>query len=163
MTKDEKFMFQAIKQAEKSVKTGDWGMGCVIVADNKIIGRGRNTGFSSKNRLAHAEVMALTQARLKLEKYRSKATMYCTYEPCPMCFGAALVMKIRRVVVGVDLDHSGALNLRKHLPSFYQQAKFKLDIKRGVLADECKAACLRSEPGKEHFSKLDKDLQGSSL
>jgi len=154
MTKDEKFMLQAIKQAEKSVKSDDWGMGCVIVHNNKIISRGYNTGFSDKNRLAHAELKALIKARRKLEKLRGKATLYSTYSPCPMCFGAILAMKIRRLVIGVDLDKSGGHVLNKHLPPFYKQKKFKLEIKIGVLAKECKEVCMKSIPAQKHFKKL---------
>ncbi len=158
MTKDEKFMLQAIKQAEKSVKSGDWGMGCVVVYNNKVISRGHNTGFSDKNRLAHAELKALTKARKKLEELRGKASLYSTYSPCPMCFGAILAMKIKKLVIGVDLDKSGGHVLNKHLPPFYKQKKFKLDIKMGVLAKKCEEVCMKSIPAQKHFRKLPKKL-----
>lgn len=156
---DEKYMREAIQEAEKTSQRADWGMGAVVVVGGKIVGRGGNSGFSDKNRLAHAEIKALTQARVILEKNRSKATMYCTYEPCPMCFGAALVMKIRKVVVGVDLDKSGGLELRHHLPPFYRQEKFKMDVTRGILEKECKEVCLQSKPGVEHFGKFYKIIK----
>lgn len=151
-------MREAIKEAGKAAEKGDWGMGCVVEVDNKIVSRGKNSGFSDKNRLAHAELEALVRAKEILEKNRGKATMYCTYEPCPMCFGAALISKIRRVVVGIDLDSSGGLDLRKYLPPFYRQKKFKMDIKRGVLVKECEGVLLESKPAKEHFAKLPEDL-----
>ena len=159
---DEKFMREAIKEANKTSKRGNWGIGVVVVIDNKVVGRGGNSKFSDKNRMSHAEIKALTQAKDILEKNRSKATMYCTYEPCPMCFGAALVMKIKKVVVGVDLNKSGSLELRHHLPLFYRQSKFKMKVTRGILAKECKEACLQSKPGIKHFSKLPRVLTSST-
>ncbi|HCM37817.1 MAG: CMP/dCMP deaminase zinc-binding protein [Candidatus Gottesmanbacteria bacterium GW2011_GWB1_43_11] len=157
-SKDKQFMREAIKEAEKAIKTGDWSMGCVIVLNNKIIGRGHNSGYSTKNRLAHAELLALEQAKDVLEKNRHQAVLYTTYDPCPMCVGAILVMKIKRVVTGINPDHSGGLDLLSHLPKFYQQPKFRIEVIRGVLVKECQEVYLKGAPTKKHIQQYDLKL-----
>lgn len=153
MTTDEHFMSEAIKEAEIAAAEGNWPMGCVIVVDDEVVARAHNTGYTDKNRLAHAELTALTLAKESLERHKGAATLYTTYEPCPMCFGAIVMMKIRRVVTGVDLDHSGSLDMKNHLPEFFQQPKFQFDITRGVLADECERVYRLGKVGSEHLRK----------
>lgn len=150
MTKDEQFMSEAIKEAELASKEGNWPMGCVIVLDDQIIARAHNTGYTEKNRMAHAEIKALTQAKDILEENRGKATLYTTYEPCPMCFGAIVLNKIKRVVSGIDLDQSGCLDMQETLPAFFRQPKFHFEITRGVLADDCKQIYFSGKPVEKH-------------
>lgn len=150
MTNDEQFMSEAIKEAEQAVSEVNWAMGCILALDGKIIARAHNTGYTDKNRLAHAEIKALTEAQSILEANREKVTLYTTYEPCPMCFGAIVINKIKRVVTGFDLDQSGCLTLQDHLPPFFSQAKFHFEITRGVLADECKAVYLKGQMIEKH-------------
>ena len=138
MTADEQFMSEAVKEAKIAAKEDNWPMGCVIVLDGKIIARSHNTGYTDKNRLAHAELKALQLAKDQLEERRGEATLYTTYEPCPMCFGAIVLSKLKRVVTGIDLDKSGCLDLQNYLPPFFAQAKFHFEITRGVLTEECK-------------------------
>jgi len=155
MPSDEFFMSEAIKEAEIAAAAGDWPIGCVIVLDDQIIARAHNTGYTDKNRLAHAEIKALTQAKDILEVNRGRAVVYSTYEPCPMCFGAIVLNKIKRVVAGVDLDQSGSLGLQDHLPPFFAQSKFHFEITRGVLADECKAVFLKGRMVEGHLEKTE--------
>lgn len=154
MTLDEQFMAEAIKEAELAGQEGNWPMGCVLVVDGKIIARAHNSGFSDKNRLAHAELKALVEARAVLETQRRQATLYTTYEPCPMCFGAIVMMKVGRVVTGVDLDNSGCLDLQPHLPAFFRQPKFAFTVTRGVLAAECQRVYQQGAVGAEHLTKI---------
>ncbi len=156
MTTDELFMLQALKEAELAGSEGNWPMGCVVVVNDQIISRAHNTGYADKNRLAHAELKALIAAKDILEQHKQAATLYTTYEPCPMCFGAIVMMKIARVVTGVDLDHSGCLDLQASLPLFFQQPKFTFEITRGVLADECKKVYEQGSIGAQHLVKLTK-------
>jgi len=153
MTDDPKWMQEAIKEAEIAATEGNWAMGCIIVLNGKIIGRGHNEGYTRNNRLAHAETIALERAKDELEKHRHEAILYTTYDPCPMCLGACLVYKIKRIVTGVDLDESGATGLLKHLPKFYQQKKFHIDVTRGVLAKECKEVYLKGKPAEKHIKQ----------
>lgn len=150
MTIDEQFMSEAIKEAELAAAEGNWPMGCVLVLDGKIIARAHNTGYTDKNRMAHAEVKALSEAQSVLEGNRGKVELYTTYEPCPMCFGAIVINKIKRVVTGIDLDDSGCLSLQDHLPPFFAQSKFHFEITQGVLSEECKAVYLKGQMIEKH-------------
>lgn len=154
MIKDEQFMQEAIKEAKLAVDEGNWPMGCVIVLNGEIIARAHNTGYADKNRMAHAEIKALTEAKDTLEQHRGEATLYSTYEPCPMCFGAIVLNKIRRVVTGIDLDESGCLNLQDHLPPFFQQSKFHFEITRGVMPNECRVVYMRGKMVDKHLEQL---------
>lgn len=150
MTKDEQFMSEAINEAKIAAAEGNWPMGCVIVIGDRIVARAHNTGYTDHNRLSHAELKALDLAQAELEQHRGEAAIYTTYEPCPMCFGAIVISKIKRVVSGVDLDSSGCLDMQAALPAFFQQPKFKFEVTRGVLADECKQVYLSGQPVIKH-------------
>jgi tRNA(adenine34) deaminase len=150
MNTDELFMKEALKEAEQAASEGNWPMGCVIVLDGKVIARSHNTGYTDKNRLSHAEIKALTDAKDVVEANRGLVTLYTTYEPCPMCFGAIVLSKLKRVVTGIDLDQSGCLGLQDHLPAFFTQSKFHFEITRGVLADECEAIYLKGQMIEKH-------------
>lgn len=154
MTADEQFMIEAVKEAEIAAAEGNWPMGCVLVLDNEIIARAHNTGYTDANRMAHAELKALTEAQRLLEANRGKVILYTTYEPCPMCFGAIVINKIKRVVTGIDLDQSGSLRLQDYLPPFFAQRKFHFEITRGVLADECTAVYYKGRMIKKHLAAI---------
>jgi tRNA(adenine34) deaminase len=150
MSSDELFMTEAIKEAESAVQSGDFPIGCVLVINGKVVARSHNTGYSDKNRLAHAELKVLMESRELLEQHKGEATLYSTYEPCPMCFGALILMKISRVVCGIDIDHSGCLDMKAHLPAFWKQSKFNFQIKRGVLEEECKEVFKKGKMASEY-------------
>lgn len=143
-------MSEAIKEADSAVAEGNWPMGCVLVLGGDIIARAHNTGYTDKNRMAHAEIKALTEAQGILETNRGKVELYTTYEPCPMCFGAIVINKIKRVITGIDLDNSGCLSLQNHLPPFFAQTKFHFEITRGVLSEECKAVYFKGKMIEKH-------------
>ena len=87
--KDEKYMKEAIRQAKKAYALGEVPIGCVIVYQDKIIGRGYNRRTIDKNTLAHAELIAIKKASKKMDDWRlEECTMYVTLEPCQMCSGA---------------------------------------------------------------------------
>lgn len=153
---DEHFMREALKEAKIAGEEGNWPMGCVVVINGEIVAHAHNTGYTENNRLAHAELKALVEARKVLETAKGQAVLYTTYEPCPMCFGAIVMMKIGRVVTGVDLDQSGCLDMKNNLPSFFQQPKFQFEITRGILAEECARIFKEGRVGEKHLSKLTK-------
>src|SRR5680860_1123772 len=99
---DENYMKQAILQARQASEKGNWPIGCVIVLDGKIIAAKHNLVYSTENRLAHAEVLALEEAKTEIFANPRQATLYTTFEPCPMCFGASLNSRLKRVVYGID-------------------------------------------------------------
>ena len=146
---DEYYMREAVKEAETAAREGNWPIGCVIVLENKIIARARNLVYSAKDKLAHAEMLALRQAQDLLKENHGKATLYTTYEPCPICFGASILSRIKRVVCGIDLDKSGAMYFKENLPALFKQDKFAVEFANGVLADECHRVFIAGEPTKK--------------
>lgn len=145
---DENFMREALKEAEVALKEGNWPIGCVIELDGKTIARAHNQVYTLKDKTAHAEMLAIKQIQDILHENKRKATLYTTYEPCPMCFGATILSKIKRVVSGIDLDKSGAMFFRDNLPLLFKQDKFHVEFTNGVLADECHKVFIQGEPTK---------------
>jgi len=150
--KDEYYMKKALKEAEIALKEGNWPIGCVIELGESIIARAHNQTYSLKNKLAHAEVLALNQAQKDLYTNLKQATLYTTYEPCPMCFGASVLSRIKKIVCGIDLDNSGATYLKENLPLCFKQDEFEIEVLTGVLAKECAEIFMKSE----HAKKLNK-------
>ena len=130
-------MKEAIRQAKKAAALGDVPIGCVIVYQDKIIGRGYNRRMADKTVLAHAEIIAMRKACKKMGDWRLEdCTMYVTLEPCQMCSGAIVQSRMTRVVVGCMNPKAGCagsiLNLLQ-MPQFNHQ----VDLTTGVLEEEC--------------------------
>ncbi len=145
---DEKYMRQALKEAQKAYEIGDVPIGCVIVAGGKIISRGYNRRNADKSVLAHAELIAIQKACKKTKDWRLEdCTMYVTLEPCQMCAGAIVQARIPRVVVGSMNPKAGCagsiINLLT-MPQFNHQC----DLQKGVLEEES------SELLKRFFAEL---------
>ena len=137
MTQDEKYMKEALKQAKKAYALGEVPIGCVIVYQDKIIGRGYNRRNTDKNTLAHAEITAINKASKKMGDWRLEdCTLYVTLEPCQMCAGAIVQARITEVVMGSMNPKAGCggsiLNILQ-MPEFNHQVQ----VKRGILAQEC--------------------------
>ena len=136
---DEKYMREALKQAKKAYAIGEVPIGCIIVCQDKIIGRGYNRRTIDKNTLAHAELLAIKKASKKMNDWRLEGcTMYVTLEPCQMCAGAIVQARIPKVYIGTMNPKAGCagslLNLLQ-FPSFNHQ----VEIEKGILQDECAA------------------------
>ena len=136
---DDKYMREAIRQAKKAYKLDETPIGCVIVYDGKIIGRGYNRRNTDKSPLAHAEISAIRKASKKLGDWRlEECTLYVTLEPCQMCAGAIIQSRVTRVVVGCMNPKAGCagsvLNLLD-VKAFNHQA----ELTTGVLEEECSA------------------------
>ena len=147
-TEDERYMKKALAQARKAYELGEVPIGCVIVYEGKIIGRGYNRRNTDKNTLAHAEITAINKASKKIGDWRLEdCTLYVTLEPCQMCSGAIVQARIPKVVIGCDNPKAGCagsiLNILNH-PAFNHQ----VDTVKGVLEEEC------SRMLKEFFSDL---------
>lgn len=137
MTTDEKYMKAAIHQAKKAMSLGEVPIGCVIVYEDKIIGRGYNRRNTDKNTLAHAEITAINKASKKIGDWRLEdCTLYVTLEPCQMCSGAIVQARISKVVMGCMNPKAGCagsiLNIL-NMPEFNHQ----VDSVKGVLEEEC--------------------------
>ena len=137
MNPDEKYMKEAIRQAKKAYSLGEVPIGCVIVYNDKIIGRGYNRRNTDKNTLAHAEITAINKASKKMGDWRLEdCTLYVTLEPCQMCAGAIVQARITRVVMGSMNPKAGCggsiLNILE-MPEFNHQ----VEVTRGVMEEEC--------------------------
>lgn len=133
----EKFMREALKQAKKAYALGEVPIGCIIVHEGKIIGRGYNRRNTDKNTLAHAEITAINKASKKIGDWRLEGcTLYVTLEPCQMCAGAIVQARIPEVVMGCMNPKAGCggsiLNILQ-MPQFNHQVQ----VTRGVLEQEC--------------------------
>ncbi len=129
-------MAKAQKQAKKAGKLGEVPVGAVIVKDGEIVAKGYNLREKNHDALAHAEIMAIKKACKKLGRWRlSDCELYVTLEPCPMCAGAIINSRIKRVVFGASDAKAGAcgsvINLFElpfnHFPI----------VTAGVLKEEC--------------------------
>ena len=136
---DEHFMREALRQAVKAYEADEVPVGAVVVQAGKIIGRAYNQVELLKDATAHAEMLALTQAEASVGDWRlTDCDLYVTKEPCVMCAGALVHVRMRRVVFGcADLQSGGAggiINLLQH-PALNHHC----DITSGVLQNECAA------------------------
>lgn len=137
ITEDEKYMKEAIKQAKKAYQLGEVPIGCVIVHESKIIGRGYNRRNTDKNTLSHAEITAINRASKVIGDWRLEdCTLYVTLEPCQMCAGAIVQARIPKVVMASMNPKAGCagsiLNILD-MPRFNHQ----VEVIRGVLDEEC--------------------------
>ena len=136
---DEHFMREALRQAVKAYEAEEVPVGAVVVRTGKIIGRACNQVELLKDATAHAEMLALTQAEASVGDWRLlDCDLYVTKEPCVMCAGALVHVRMRRVVFGcADLRSGGAggiMNLLQH-----PVLNHHCDITSGVLQNECAA------------------------
>ena len=137
MNQDEKYMREAIKQAKKAYEMNEVPIGCVIVCEDKIIGRGYNRRTTDKNPLAHAEMIAIKKASKKVGDWRLEdCTMYVTLEPCQMCSGAIVQSRMKRVVVGCMNAKAGCAG---SILNLLQMDKFnhQVELETGILEEEC--------------------------
>lgn len=141
-------MKEAIKQARRAKKIGEVPIGCVIVYQGVIIGRGYNRRTTDKNTLSHAELNAIRKASRAMGDWRLEdCDMYVTLEPCQMCSGAIVQARMRKVYIGCMNPKAGCagsvLNLLQ-VKEFNHQVEFET----GVLEEEC------SRLLKEFFKEL---------
>ena len=105
---DEYYMSQALKQARFAAEQGEIPIGAVVVHEDEIVGRAYNQVETLRDATAHAEILAITQASAKLERWRlSGCTLYVTKEPCPMCAGASVNSRLDRIVYGLRDSKGG--------------------------------------------------------
>ncbi|MBQ2540588.1 MAG: geranylgeranylglyceryl phosphate synthase family protein [Paludibacteraceae bacterium] len=130
---DEKFMRLALLEAEKAFAAGEVPVGCLIVSQGQIIGRGHNLTETLHDVTAHAEIQAVTAAAQTLgAKYMPDATLYVTVEPCVMCAGAIGWSQIKRVVYGCTDDKRGFTRFAPHA------LHAKCTVTSGILETECR-------------------------
>jgi tRNA(adenine34) deaminase len=136
---DEELMRDALRQATKAFDAEEVPIGAVVVRDGRIIARAFNQVEMLKDATAHAEMLAITQAEAAVGDWRlSDCDLYVTKEPCPMCAGAIVHARLRRVIFGCVDERGGAagsvINLLQ-MPTL----NHRCEITAGVLRDECAA------------------------
>ena len=146
----EKFMKVALKEAQKAYDKLEIPVGAVIVKDNKIIARAHNKKEVKQNSIQHAEILAIEKASRKLKNWRlTDCEMYVTLEPCPMCAGAIINSRIKKVYIGAKDFKTGACGSRLNLLQDYE---FDTSVASefGILEEECQSMI------KDFFKKLRK-------
>lgn len=133
----EKYMKEAIIEAQKAESIGEVPIGAVIVLDGEIIARAHNLRETNQSSIAHAEILAIDAACRRLGTWRLEhATMYVTLEPCPMCAGAIMLSRVERVVYGASDPKGGCAGTFMNL---LQDERFnhQSEVFTGVLEKEC--------------------------
>lgn len=137
LTEDEKYMKLALAQAKRAEKLGEVPIGCVIVYNGKIIGRGFNKRNTKKTTLAHAEITAIGKASKIMGDWRLEdCDIYITLEPCQMCAGAIVQARMRRVIMGCRNPKAGCAG---SVLDILNNASFnhQVELTEGVLEQEC--------------------------
>lgn len=133
----EKFMREAMKEADKAGALGEVPVGAVIVCDGKIIARGKNERETKKDPAAHAEVVAIRKAGKKLNRWNlSDCDLFVTLEPCVMCSGAIVYSRIRSVYYGADDLRFGCCGTIMDLVGD-ERFNHRANVEKGILKDEC--------------------------
>lgn len=135
--KREEFMQAALAEAKKAQALGEVPIGCVVVHQGQIIGRGHNLRETTQQAEKHAEMIAIAQANQVLDSWRlPEAELYVTLEPCPMCSGAIINSRIAKVYYGAADEKAGTAGTLMNLltdPRFNHQVK----VQKGLLQVEC--------------------------
>jgi Cytosine/adenosine deaminases len=132
-------MQEALAEAEATADTGDVPVGAVVVRDGEIVGRGRNRVEERQDPTAHAEMIALREACTTLaSKHLTDCTLYVTLEPCPMCAGAIVLNRLKRLVFGALDEKSGAASTLYAIPRD-GRLNHQVDLLSGVEADRAGA------------------------
>ena len=135
---DQEFMAQALALARQAMAEGEVPVGCVIVRNGQVVGRGRNRRETDKTALGHGEIEAIADACRNLGGWRLwECTLYVTLEPCPMCAGAIINARIPRVVYGTSDSKSGACGSVCDL--FSMAFNHHPQVERGIMEEECSA------------------------
>lgn len=135
---DEAFMRLAIEQARLAAAEGEVPVGAVVVRNGDVVAVGRNRRETEKNALAHAEIEAIHHACLALGGWRLwECDLYVTLEPCPMCTGAIINARVRRVIYGASDRKAGSCGSVVNL--FALPYNHKPEVTAGCLREECGA------------------------
>jgi tRNA(adenine34) deaminase len=138
-SEDTLYMRMALREAQRAAEAGEVPCGALIVKDGVILGKAHNQTELLKDPTAHAEILAITQAAAALENWRlTGAVLYVTKEPCPMCAGAIVLARIRKVVWGVDDPKRGGARSKFEILD-HADLNHRVEIQTGVLEPDCRA------------------------
>ncbi len=139
MEEKEKFMKEAIKQAQIAYAKEEIPVGAVIVKNGKIIARAYNKKVETNDSTKHAEIIAIQKASKKLGAWRlTDCEMYVTLEPCSMCAGALIQARLKKVYIGTMDEKTGSCGSKLNLLEDYI-FNHKVELETGILKDECEA------------------------
>ena len=137
MEKKEKFMKEALKEAQKAYSKLEVPVGAIIVKDEKIIARAHNQKENKTDTTKHAEILAIQKASKKLKSWRLiDCEMYITLEPCPMCAGAIINSRIKKIYIGTQDQKTGAAGSVLNLFDDYI-FNHKVETETGIMQEEC--------------------------
>lgn len=151
----EKFMTIALNQAKKGALKDEVPIGAVIVVDGKVIAKAFNKTEGKKNPVKHAEIIAIEKACKKLKSWRLiNAELYVTLEPCPMCAGAIVNARIKKVYFGAYESKSGCAESKYPILSD-SGLNHKVEFEGGIMQEECQAILKNYFKGKRKAKSLD--------
>lgn len=152
----EYYMEQALKEAEKAYKKLEVPVGAVIVKDGKIIAKGHNQKETKTDTTKHAEIIAIQKASKKIGEWRLlDCEMYVTLEPCPMCAGAIINSRIKKVYIGTSDEKTGAVGSVLNLFTDYK-FNHNVEFQKEILQPECEKLL------KDFFKNLRKIKKGET-
>mgnify|MGYP001954728727 CR=1 FL=1 len=137
MMQDEIYMKIALEEAKKAEEMNEVPIGAIIVVDGEIIAKAHNLRETQQRSIAHAELLAIDEACKKIGSWRLEdAVLYVTLEPCPMCAGAIVLSRVKRVVYGAKDPKGGCAGT---LMNLLQDDRFnhQTEVTVGVLEEEC--------------------------
>lgn len=159
----ERFMMEALKEAEKAEAIQEVPIGAVIVVNDEIIARAHNLRETSQNAITHAETLAIQEACEKLGTWRLEgAELYVTLEPCPMCSGAIILSRIEKVIYGAKDPKAGCAGT---LMNLLEDDRFnhQCEVVPGVLSEECGGILSRFFKELRERKKFEKKNRTSSM
>lgn len=149
-------MHEAIRLAKRAEKNGDVPIGCIIVYDGKVIGRGYNRRNKDRSTLAHAELIAMKKAGKIIGDWRLEGCkMYVTLEPCQMCAGAIVQARIPEVVIGCMNPKAGCAGSVINLLDM-KEFNHQVRITRGICEEECSELLSSFFAGLREIKKTEK-------
>ena len=130
-------MEEALRSAQRALEAGEVPVGAVVVCGERIVGRGWNRNIGDSDPTAHAEIVALREAGAAVGNHRlAECDLFATIEPCPMCAGALVHARIKRLVYGADDPKAGAVQSVMQVLN-HPQLNHKVEVRGGVLAGRC--------------------------
>jgi tRNA(adenine34) deaminase len=134
---DELWMEEALRAAQRGLEAGEVPVGAVVICGDRIIGRGWNRNITDSDPAAHAEIVALREAGAVLGNHRlAECELFATIEPCPMCAGALVHARIKRLVYGADDSKAGAVRSVMQVVN-HPGLNHRMEVRSGVLAGRC--------------------------
>ena len=130
-------MTEALHAAQRALEAAEVPVGAVVVCDGKIVGRGWNRNISNNDPTAHAEIIALREAGANVGNHRlGRCELFVTIEPCPMCAGAMVHARLKRLIYGADDPKAGAVHSTIQVLN-HPELNHRMEVRGGVLAGRC--------------------------